>query len=118
MPNPSRTPVVEPLSEEALAEIEAALLLHVEGKAMVRVDHARALCQSLRAACARYDAEEKDHRLTIDTFRQQERIWQQRFDEQEAESAALREQLAQIKKELAITKQHRDDLTEELRRQP
>lgn len=116
MTTESTTPQTEQLlSPEVLAEIEAAAdALKGVSQACELTDAkpefvnyvlkcspaaVSALCRALKAAWAKYDAEEKDHRLTIETFRQQERIWNQKYEEQEAENAALRNQLAQVTKE-------------------
>lgn len=55
------------------------------------------------------DAEKKDHQLTIDTFRQQERIWQQKHDDFIAEAIELCKAKAELWERNAGATEHGPD---------
>jgi len=86
------SPVAQPEAEPADVDAER------QAAAIVTIWHAvkdhddkllvRYIKQALMELKGEVEREQKDHQLTIDTFRQQERIWQQKNEEVAADARA------------------------------
>ena len=84
-------PTTPQLSEAEVYDLESSLLLAVDGKAVVRVDHAAALIRDWRALRAQVDEWESHREGLIELFTTAEA----RVSDLESQNAALREQVAQ-----------------------